>query len=381
MNRPGLNRIAAAFLAMAIVASALPAQGQTTAIRDEAGMFSQAALAKAESRIKELRTKSTLPVTIQTRPNSQGQDAGRYAVQLAKTYAGTGLYVLILKDDRKIEVLWHDSVSKRITNDDKDKIRAAISGEFKKQNFDGGLSKGLDAIADISMRFATGKPTPSSTPPLTLPVNENPLSPSPAPSKNFTPAPPPAPAAAQPSGSVSGVVLILFLGVGFLILVGVLRAMSSARSYNAGMPPGGGPGQGAFGPGGGGPGGYGPSYGPGYGGGGGGGFFRGVMGGLGGAILGNWVYNSLGGHGHHDHSHGSMTGMGHGGWGSTPIDPGQQQSDQWHGADDGGDWSSSASNSGSDWGSSSSSDSGGWSGADSGGDWGGGSSDSGSTDW
>lgn len=378
MNRPGFQRLAAGLLTITLLASATRAFAQTAGVRDEAGMFSQAALTQAEARIKELRTKSTLPVTIQTRPNSQGQDAGKYAIQLAKTYAGTGLYVLILKDDRKIEVLWHGSFSTRITNDDKDKIRTAISTEFKKQNFDEGLSKGLDAITALCMRFPAGKvaAAPKPAPPQNLPVTQPASSPAPAP--NLVSVDQPAPA--KPSGSAAGIVLILFLGIGFFVLVAVIRSISSARSYNAGMPPGGGPGQGAFGPGGAGPGGYGPGYGPGYGGGG-GGFLRGVMGGLGGAILGNWVYNNLSGHGHHDHSHGSMTGMGQGGWGSSQIDPNQQQSNQWYGADDGGDWSSSSSNTSADWGSSSGSDTGGWSGADSGGDWGGGSSDSGSTDW
>jgi len=108
-----------------------------------------------------------------------------------------------------------------------------------------------------------------------------------------------------------------------------------------------------------------------------------MLGGLGGAILGNWAYDRLGGgHSHHHHDVGSMTGLGSGGWGAGQVDPSTEQNNQWFGADDGGDWSSSSSSPSTDWGSSSSSDSGGWSGADSGGDWGGGSSDSGgSTDW
>ena len=378
MNRPGIQRFTTGLLTIALLATASRAIAQTAGVRDEAGMFSQAALTQAEARLKELRSKSGLPVTIQTRPNAQGQDAGKYAIQQAKTYAGSGLYVLILKDDRKIEVLWSKAFNGQITNDDKDKIRAAISTEFKKQNFDEGLSKGLDAITTLCMRFPAGKvaaaPTPA--PPQNLPVTQPASSPAPppAPVANYVPVNQPAPA--KPSGSAAGIVLILFLGIGFFVLVAVIRSISSARSYNAGMPPRVGPGQSAYGPGG--PGGYGPGYG---GGGGGGGFFQSVLGGMGGAILGNWAYNRLGGHGHQDYSHGSMTGMGQGGWGSAPVDPNQQQSNQWFGADDGGDWSSSSSNSSADWGSSSSSDSGGWSGADSGGDWGGGSSDSGSTDW
>lgn len=373
MNRPGFQRLATGLLTIALLATASQAIAQTAGVRDEANMFSQAALTQAEARLKELRSKSGLPVTIQTRPGAQGQDPGKYAIQQAKIYAGSGLYVLILKDDRKIEVLWSSIFNGRITNDDKDKIRGAIGAEFKKQNFDEGLSKGLDAITALCMRFPPGKvaAAPKPAPPQNLPLNQPGTSPAPAP--NFVPVNQAAPA--KPSGSAGGIILIIFLGLGFLILIAVIRSISSARSYSAGMPPRGGPGQSAYGPG---AQGYGPGYG---GGGGGGGFFQGMLGGLGGAILGNWAYNRLGGHGHHDYSQGSMTGMGQGGWGSPQIDPNQQQSNQWFGADDGGDWSSSSSNTSADWGSSSSSDSGGWSGADSGGDWGGGSSDSGSTDW
>jgi uncharacterized protein len=339
---------------------------QTATIRDEAGMFSKSALSQSEARLSELKSKSSLPVTIQTRTSAEGKDPAKYAIQLASTYAGKGLYVLILKNDRKIEVLWSGDFSKTITNDDKDKIRNAITTEFKANKYDEGLSKGLDAITTVCMRFPVGKVAAAPAPPVPA-SRPAPMAPMPA-----TPAP-----AQQSPGLGSGIFLILLLGVGLLILIGVIRSISGARSYNAGMGPGRipGPGPGAaqFGPGGG--------YGPGYGGGGGGGFFSGMLGGLGGAILGNWAYDRLGGgHSHHQHDAGSMTGLGAGGWGGSQANPPTEQNNQWFGADDGGDWSSSSSSS-SDWGSASGGDSGGWSGSDSGGDWGGGSDSSGSTDW
>lgn len=316
---------------------------QQVTIRDEANMFSEQAKQDAETRLKQIREKSQLPIAIQTRPGSEGESPAQYAVKLAKTYAGKGLYVLILKNDRKIEVLWSNAYSSRITNDDKDRIRKAIGNEFKTGNFDAGLNKGIEEISTLAMRFPTnGDASKSTRLPSTIPNR-------------------PQPAANQQVKKQGGISLLplLFLGGGLIILFSVLRNMFGARPYNGGMNAGR-PGMGAGG------------YGGGYGGGGGGGFFSGMLGGLGGAVLGNWAYDRLSGHDRHGHD--SMgSNMGGGSWSSPgPDSISEQKEDQWFGADDGGDWGGSGG------------DSGGWSGMDSGGDWGGGGSDfggGGGTDW
>lgn len=335
------------------------AQPESSKILDDAAMFSPAAIRDAQQSLKDLHSRSRLPVTIQSRKTAGGESPDRYAINQAKLSAGEGLYVLILKDDRKIEILWSGSFKGRITTDDRENIRSAISQEFKKGDFDAGLKQALAKIAIVAERF-----------PATAPGQPNAAVPAPlraAPRNVAQPV-----GVQQRNGASSSIFGFLLLGLGFIILIGVLRSLFGGRPYgSAGMPAGRGPG------------GYGPGYGgPGYGGGG-GGFFSGMLGGLGGAILGNWAYDRLSGHGHHDQGQGHDGSLASttGGWGSLPPDAPAEDSNQWYGADSGGDWGQPRDDS-SSW---SGGDSGGWSGADSGGDWSGGGGDFGGgstgSDW
>lgn len=350
----------AMFSVLAPATQLVQAQSDSSKILDDAAMFSPAAIRDAQQSLKDLHGRSRLPVTIQTRKTAGSESPDRYAINQAKLSAGEGLYVLILKDDRKIEILWSGSYKGRITPDDRENIRSAISQEFKKSDFDAGLKQALNKISIVAERF------PATT--AGLPNAAVPAPPRAAPRNVAQPV-----GVQQRNGASSSTFGFLLLGLGFIILIGVLRSLFGGRPYgSAGMPAGRSPG------------GYGPGYGgPGYGGGG-GGFFSGMLGGLGGAILGNWAYDRLGGHGHHDHGQGhdgswsSTTG----GLGSLPPDAPAEDSSQWYGADSGGDWGQPRDDS-SSW---SSGDSGGWSGADSGGgDWSGGGGDFGGgssgSDW
>lgn len=343
-----------ALLGVALSAVHSPVLAEGSHLRDDAEMFSPDARKQAESTLTEFQAKSRLPVTVQTKLTAGSENPAKFAQNLAKTEAGKGLYVLILKNDRKIEVLWSGTFSKQITNDDRDRIRSAITAEFKTGNYDAGLLKGLDAIRPVAQRFPVGgpdaRPVPANSPPMNNRGN--------------------APAAQKPGGGMSLMVLLM-MGVGVLVLIRIIGGIFGGRSsYGGGMPPGRGPS--GMGPGGGyGGGGYGGGYGGG--GGGGGGFFQGMMGGLGGALLGNWAYDRLSGHNHGHQNHDSMgSNMGAGSWSSpSPDTSSEPKDDQWFGGDSGGDWGGSGA------------DSGGWSGSDGGGDWGGGGDigGGGGSDW
>lgn len=321
----------------------LNVSAQESRIVDSAGMFSPDVQRSSEARLKEIQKSSGFASLIQTRTDSGGQDPAKLAVSLAKTEAKKGLFVLILKNERKIEILWSSELSGKMTNDDRDQIRNAITGEFRKGNYDAGLISGVNSIVTLSQRISVAKPPLSGL-------------------KNAPQAPGPAVPKAKPGLSIGS---ILFLAFGFLILMGVMRSLFAPRSYTNGMPPGRGPGMG--------PGNYQGGYGGGgYGGG--GGLFSGVLGGLGGALLGNWAYDRFA-RGSHDH-HNSMNdpaqgGMLGGNWGESGGADSSGSDNQWFGADDGGDWGGSGSG-----------DDGGWSGMDSGGDWSGGDFGSSSgSDW
>ena len=319
---------------------------------DEAAMFSTTAVQDAQLSLKKVDLKSRLPITIQTRRSADGQAPDKLAINLAKSNAGEGLYLLILKDDRKIEMLWSGIFKSRITNADRDQVRKSISDEFKKSNYDAGLKQGIEHLVAIAERFPIGEAVPAKV--------------KPQPGTRLTNTAPQTVTPRNQGGS--SLMTLILLGLGIVILVSVVRSFLGGRSYGGGGTAlGRGPGYGGGG------GGYGG--GPGYGGGGGGGgFFSGMLGGLGGAVLGNWAYDKLSGHGHSDHStelgQGSESaGVWSGSSGEEPV----ADAGQWSGADDGGDWGRQE-------------DSGGWSGADTGGDWsggdsGGGDSGGGGGDW
>lgn len=326
-------------------------QAADSKVIDEAAMFSTSAIQDAQQALKKASLKSRLPITIQTRKSADGQAPDKLAISLAKSNAGEGLYLLILKDDRKIEMLWSGIFKTRITNADRDQVRKSISDEFKKSDYDAGLKQGVERLVAIADRFPIGEAPPIKAKPL--------------PGTRLTNNVPQA-AVPRNQGGLN-IMTLLLLGLGLIILVSVLRSVFAGRSYGGG---GGGPGMGR-GPG------YGGGYGggPGYGGGGGGGFFSGMLGGLGGAVLGNWAYDKLSGHGHTDHSAGLGQGSDSAGvWSGSSGEDTSADAGQWSGADDGGDWGRQE-------------DSGGWSGGDAGGDWsgsdfgGGGDSGGGGGDW
>ena len=332
-----------------------PAGAADSRIIDEAAIFSPSAIKDAEDALFKVKTKSKLPITIQTRKSAEGQAPDKLAINLAKSNAGDGLYLLILKDDRKIEMLWSNSFKGRITNDDRDQVRKAISDEFKKTDWDAGLKQGVAKLVILAERFPIGEASIPARPAPGVRQNN-------AVQNQALPV-------RQAQGGI-GIITILMLGLGLFSLVRIVRGlMGGGGSYSGGG--GGGPGTGRGQ-------GYGGGYGggPGYGGGGGGGFFSGMLGGLGGAVLGNWAYDKLSGHGH-DQNHAGL-GQGSESGGGFSGGSGESQSTesgQWSGADDGGDWGRQDD----------SSSSGGWSGGDSGGgDWSGsdsGGGDSGGGDW
>jgi len=99
------------------------AEASDSKLIDEAAMFSTTAIQDAQQALKKADLKSRLPITIQTRRSAEGQAPDKLAISLAKSNAGEGLYLLILKDDRKIEMLWSGIFKTRITNADRDQVR------------------------------------------------------------------------------------------------------------------------------------------------------------------------------------------------------------------------------------------------------------------
>ena len=251
-----------------------------------------------------------------------GATVGDRAREHADRSGAEGIYVLIARDEAKIDVI----VSKPFRNAiDPTRLRA-IEGAFvaglKNRDFDGALLGGVKSIdSEVSTARAELGGLRQGVPAGRVGRNGRVVN----------------------RGGSFGISSLLGIG---LLVFGVLFVVRLLGSLfrGGGM-------QGAYGPGRTGAGGYSPGYG-----GGGGGFMSSMFGGIGGALAGNWLYDQFSGRHHGGNTTDSST-----------------YGDQTDAANAGSDWDNGADAGGADWGGAGGDAGGGdWGGGGGGGDWGGG---------
>jgi hypothetical protein len=334
-------------LATALFASALEA----AAIRYSAGMFGKEAVKKARAQLDRIESATGIPIVIETIDeipdiDKDASTATRrkaiesLAVRRDKAIKDEGIYLLISKRDHVMStVLVRQRLARVLPIEKRDAIRDAFLEEFKKRDFDAGLTRAVETIEHSLEGASVGKGTHRAPGVVLAPAHD-----------------------AADGGKLRGArspmmtFLLIILGIfGVLLLLRLLGGLFG-RSAGAGY---GGQMGGMQRPG------MGPGY---YGGapGGGGGFFSGMLGGLGGALAGNWLYDQFSGR------HGNMTSSNAGYSPSDTTSAPDQGGDAIVGADDdpggGASWDdpgAGADAGGGDWGG----DGGG------GGDWGGGGGD------
>lgn len=304
-----------------LVAAVAPSQGAS--IRDRAGMFGPAAVREAEATLSNVERTYQLPTTIETIDTLGGEKISVATQRHAERSGEPGLYVLIAKQENKIDVI---SATRFRTAMNESRCRAimnAFIAEFKKGDLDAGLIAGAKAVENeasiAKAEFGTlreSRPVARGVRPGAVPVRRG------NPNGGFG------------VGHLLGLGLLIFGVLFFVRLLGGL--------FGGGV---GNPGMGRMG---------GPGYGPGYGGGG-GGFMSSLFGGIGGALAGNWLYDQFSGR--HGQGGGYIDNTSYGEAG-TDVSGGSE----WSGGADagGGDWGGG----GGDWGR-----------GGGGGDWGGGGGD------
>lgn len=299
---------------LAALASA-PAAAWGATVRDDAKLFTPEAVSKAVVLLDKAEAASNIPVTVETVAKIEGNIESA-ALERAKSQKVRGIYVLVTKG--KVEVLASPEFSKRIDRTHRIEIRDAFANAAKlEKDADAGLIALAERASAVTKDASKAK----------------------APAQNRR-GDVVAPGAGGGGAATSIAPFVkwglLILGVLLVIrLIGALLAPRRPAGYGPGGPGG-------------------PGGGPGYGGApGGGGFLSGLAGGLGGALLGNWIYNSFGGHSAH----------------ASDVHPSDSGTT-------GGDWGGTSGNDGGDWGGTGGGD---WGGGDGGGDWGGG--DGGGGDW
>lgn len=328
-------------LALPLVMAASIGSAQASSIRDNAGMFSREAVRQAQSTLDAIERSSQLNVNVETIDSLEGDSIDNVSLRHAKRLGGEGLFILVAKKEHKIDVRSSTHYSRAFPAERRQTIQQSFINEFKRGSFDQGLIKGTETLESevVAAKGENGGVLRSGGI---------------APGRR-------APAPMRP-GQRQGTGLggLLFLGLGIIAFLFVIRMIG--RLFSGGQGYGyGGPGRMA-----GGPGGYGaPGYGaPGYGGGGGGGFLSSMFGGIGGALAGNWLYDQFSGR-HHQTGYTDSSSYGDGNQGYAEPSGG----DDWSGGGNtSGDWGGD-SGGGGDWG------------GGGGGDWGGGDSGGGGGDW
>lgn len=276
------------FALFLLLATAPRAFAASFGVRDDAHFFSQDAISRADSVIKQIEQKHHKDVLIETLPGiPQDQQAAlqqegktaffeKWADQRAHDNAVDGVYVLITRNPGHVQAWDGNKTSQRLFTDSERNHLAQqiLIPAFRDKQFDQGLTDGVQYIQQrMDAQAPTGARANSTGGAAAVPPRTN--SPN-YPQSNF-----------PQSSHGFGIGGWICLGVGILVIFMLIRAVMGRRNYG---PPGGGGGY--YPPGGGAgyppAGGYGPGYGAGYGGGG-GGFGRGLLGGLLGGALGGYV--------------------------------------------------------------------------------------------
>ena len=123
-------------------------------IDDRAGLFSASAIESARKELERIERETHVETTIQTVESLEGKTASAAAFHHVRESRLEGLYILIAKEEHAIETLVSRKYLKILTPEKQKAVRAAITESFKKQDFDGGLKKGVAMIAQETSGLA-----------------------------------------------------------------------------------------------------------------------------------------------------------------------------------------------------------------------------------
>jgi len=148
---PATPRIAFPLALLLLAAPVAPAQDRgraTSDIIDDAGMFSRDAVRRAKADLESSDRGRDVVVTVETVESLRGQDVEEVAIRRAEQVGHKGIFVLIAKQERKLEVL----ASPRSLRDELGRprltaITKAFADEFRKGDVDNGLIKGAQAAS------------------------------------------------------------------------------------------------------------------------------------------------------------------------------------------------------------------------------------------
>ncbi len=306
-------------LALAMIAAV--GSASASSVKDGAGLFGADAVRQATVELNRIETENAIATTVETVASLDGATVGQKTREHAERSGNEGLYILIAKNEGKIDVIssiaYRDSMSGARLR----AIEGAFIAGLKHRDFDGALLGGVKEV-DSEVSAARSELGTLRQGAAAGRVGHN------------------GRVVANRNGSrgISSLLGIGLLVIGVLFVVRILGSLFRGGGVQGAYGPGrmGAPGSGGYG-------------------GGGGGFMSSMFGGIGGALAGNWLYDQFSGR-HSGGNHTDSSSYGDAEAGNA-----------------GNDWSGGADAGGADWGGGGGDSGGGdWGGGGGGGDWGGG---------
>ena len=118
-------------------------------IRDEAKMFGAEAVRQARAVLEHVERDAKVPVVIETIESLEGEPLREVAMRRARRSDGQRMFFLIAREDKEIYgPLVPRELLDRLPEKSRRAIREAFIEQFKKKDFDAGLSRGVAAIAE-----------------------------------------------------------------------------------------------------------------------------------------------------------------------------------------------------------------------------------------
>ncbi len=118
-------------------------------VRDIAGLFGAGAITAAERRLRTIEKETQVATRIETVDSLKGELIGDVASRSARVSGIQGIYVLISRKESKIEVLVSRRFSNVLSKARVETIRLAFIEAFRRQEFNEGLSRGVNAIQEV----------------------------------------------------------------------------------------------------------------------------------------------------------------------------------------------------------------------------------------
>jgi uncharacterized protein len=214
--------------------------GLTAEVIDPIQFFTKDAIQSANQKIQEIKSKTGKEFVLETIETTEPTDPSSFAMDRAKSLKVNGVYVLISKKDKKIEIKVGNKTKSVFTANDSSNLKSKLIESFKTKNFDSGLENAVSYYSSVLLS-ANSRPTNR--------MAESPVRTS----------------KSSDSGGFS-FMSILFFGLILFVVFRVVSSMMGGGGFNPGM---GGMGGGGMG------------------------FFGSLMTGMLGAVAGNWLYDKF----------------------------------------------------------------------------------------